>query len=354
MSADQKNLREPSTYKSKFENWDHKASVRAKPRRSMSDEEADGKFFFTPELVPVSNHPIIQERGDDAIRKVVIHHLYTHLDFTENLEHQVVNQVAFQIGRKRFGFELHKKMIEDAWKLYVDEAYHAMFSADLAAQVEEATGVTPLMLGTPRFLLLLHEIEESVPANMRDLVRTFFTIVSETLISGTLGQVPKDRRVVSTVREVIGDHAEDEGCHHAYFASLLKVLWPQLNTRQRAIIGPILPKFVLGFLEPDFVAVREWLRAMDLTAREIETILRESYPRDKVLKGIREGAMSTLRYFERNGVYEDPRTAEEFEKSGLILNGKPYPSQKKRLEPAADRPARTVSKPEDTFHRDTT
>src|ERR687886_110138 len=46
------------------------------------------------------------------------------------------------------------------------------------------------------------------------LTKVFFTVVSETLISAILSDIPHDQRVVGAVRAVIADHAEDEGRHH--------------------------------------------------------------------------------------------------------------------------------------------
>ena len=113
----------------------------------------------------------------------------------------------------------------------------------------------------------------------------FFTIVSETLISAILADIPADQRVVVAVRELVADHAQDEGRHHAYFSRLLEFTWPRLNKRQRAAIGPLLPEMILAFLEPDFVAIAGNLRACGLTAEQIDEVMTESYPPAQVTAG---------------------------------------------------------------------
>lgn len=45
-------------YKSKFTNWDESASVRSQPRRVFKGEDKN-KLFFSPEVVPIANHPLI-------------------------------------------------------------------------------------------------------------------------------------------------------------------------------------------------------------------------------------------------------------------------------------------------------
>lgn len=305
-------------YKSAFRLWDDVASVRSQPVRYLQDEEIEDKLFFSPELVPVTEHELVKERGDEVVKQLLIYHLYTHLEFTENLEHEVVNYVAYKIGRRNMGLELPFGMIEDAWKLYVDEAYHFKFSADLAHQVQHKTGVQIPRFGTPNFLTQLLEILDNVPDSKRDLIYIFFSIVSETLITGTLNSVPHDERVVQTVRDVIGDHAEDEKRHHVYFANLLNVLWERLSPENQRLVGPLLSKFIFGFCETDYGAVRLWLEDLKFSNKEIDRIIEESYPRDKVLEGVRSGSKVTVRHFKNAGVFEEKYTEEEFYKCGLL------------------------------------
>lgn len=306
------------TYDSKLQDWDTRSTVRAKPRRMLREEESQGMLYFPPELVPLAQHPTIVNLGPSVVRRIVIQHLYTYLDFTTRLEHDVVNSVAHRIAHEKIGFAVPREMLFDAYKLYCDEAYHALFSVDLKLQVAAATGVNPLPVNTPSFLQRLHILQESVPRDLQPLAEVFFTIVSETLISATLAQIPRDRRVVSVVREVVADHAEDEGRHHAYFSSLLQVLWPQLTPQQQQIIGPLLPEFILGFLEPDYSSAERTLTNLDLSPRSIQQILQESYVPEQVLTHARMAASATLRLFERNGVFHEPHTAEAFFKRGLI------------------------------------
>src|SRR6266446_10084297 len=114
-----------ATYARKLNNWDTKASVRVKPRRMLRDEEAMGKVFFTPELVPIAQHPLIQALGPWAVRDAQVQQLYRYLDFTTQLELEVVNTVSKEIALGKVGFDLPDVMREDAFKLCTDEAHHA-------------------------------------------------------------------------------------------------------------------------------------------------------------------------------------------------------------------------------------
>jgi hypothetical protein len=306
-----------AAYSSAFRNWHSRASVRTKPRREIEQEEPREHVYFPPELVPVAQHALVEELGVDTVDRVLIQQLHTYLEFTSELEHGAVNPVAAMISRRRSGFDLPETMIEDAYKIYTDEAWHAQFSDDLQRQVAVKTGVGPSIFEEPNFFRKLKGFQVDLGPDEQRLVMIFFTIVSETLISAILSDIPEDPRVVMAVRQLVEDHAQDEGRHHAYFNRLLEFTWPRLNKSQRALIGPLLPEMILAFLEPDFVAIAGNLRACGLTAEQIDQVMTESYPPAMVSDGIRAASRATIRHFERVGVVEDPRTAEALEASRL-------------------------------------
>jgi hypothetical protein len=306
-----------AAYTSPFRSWHSRSSVRTKPRRAIEEEEPSALVYFPPELVPVSQHALVQGLGPDTVNRVLIQQLHTYLEFTSELEVGAVNPVTAMISRRRSGFDLPETMVEDAYKIYTDEAWHAQFSDDLGRQVAVKTGVGPSVFEEPNFFRKLKGFQLELGPDEQRLVMIFFTIVSETLISASLSGIPTNPRVVEAVRELVADHAQDEGRHAAYFGRLLEFTWPRLNKAQRALIGPLLPEMILAFLEPDFVAIAGNLRACGLTAEQIDQVMTESYPPATVSAGIRSASKATIRHFERVGVVEDPRTAEALKERKL-------------------------------------
>ncbi len=305
-------------YHSAFDSWYESSSIRVKPHRTIQKDQLEGKVFFPPDLFPVVSHPLVQKRGEAFVEKLLVHRLYSYLDFTEVLEHQIVNPVVSRIAHDQTGMEISEERRLDAYKIYIDEGYHALFSVDMKRQVEKATGITSLYLGTPNFLKRLNYIQSSVDSNLREIIKLFWTIISETLITSILTDVPKNKNVVTPVREIILDHARDESRHHAYFASLLSILWFQLKPKDRSIIGSVLPEVIFAFLEPDITAIKYYLEVLGLENKEIETLVEESYPQTRLMLGIKKGASATLKCLENSGIFEEAYTAEGFRKSGLL------------------------------------
>lgn len=305
-------------YSSRLSDWDSVAGIRIKPRRLLAEEESMGRVYFSPALVPLIRHPLIVNLGSEVQRLLLIQHLYHYLDFTANFEIEVVNRGAHRIAFGKTGLDLPKAMLYDAYKVYCDEGFHSFFSIDIKHQVEAATGVKPLPYDFNEFLNRLNSARKAVPSNLKQISALLTVIVFETLISSILNKIPKDRQVISAIRDMVADHADDEARHHAFFSSLFDVLWTQLSKKHQSILGPLLPHFIIKSLEPDYNSIRRRLVFYDLRPNEIEQIIAESYPQQEVITGLKKTASATLRLFERNGLFEDSQTLDAFQSSGLL------------------------------------
>ncbi len=307
---------ESGDYRSGFDNWDDRASVRTKPRRIL-DEQIDGKVFFPPELVGVLRHPVVRAvADDDMVRQMLLRRLHLYLDFTSDLEQLVVNPVTQLISRRRLGFDLPRPMLRDAYMICTDESWHALFCDDLQEQIVAATGPRPAG-PRPRFLSELDRLAVGEDSDTRGLTSVFFTVVSETLISAILSDIPRDGRVITSVREMVADHAEDERRHHAYFTQFFRHAWFQLGPRQRAVVGPMLAHFVTAFLGPDPAADAHLLAVTGLGADDVRGVIEETTG-PAARRAVRQAASATLRLFERNGVMDDTRTYDTFAACGLV------------------------------------
>jgi hypothetical protein len=305
-------------YESRFRHWDGRASVRRKPRRLLSGEQSPQVPYFPPELVPVARHPLVAALGGQAPWEMTVHRLYQYLHFTTELEQIAVMPVVAQLSRDRFGLPLPERMRADAFKIATDEAWHAQFSYDLMAQVREQTGVPTRLPGVPSFVGRLDAIGASMDDDLQGVESLIFSIVSETLISAILSDIPQDRRLPTAVREVVADHAEDEGRHHAYFRSMLTVFWSALDARQRSAVGRQLPAAIWAFLEPDYSALGVALSALGLPPDQVAQVVAESYPPRQVRRDVAQAARSLLRYVHDLGALDDPRTYDEFAQAGLL------------------------------------
>ncbi|AEV87116.1 hypothetical protein ACWT_6099 [Actinoplanes sp. SE50] len=302
-------------YRSPFRNWHERASVRQAPRRLLT--EGAIRPYFPAELVPVTRHPLIKGLAPETFDEVLIQHLYRYLNFTARLEYSVVNRTVLGIASGSVGVTLPEEMRFDAYKMYCDEAYHTLFSVDLARQVQQRSGVVARLPDEPYFIVRLKQLIAELPERDRALAELLFVIVSETLISATLADVPEWDGVSAAVRGTVRDHAADEGRHHAYFAAFLRFLWGQLSSDDRRRAAVLVPRLIDIFLRPDVPALRAEMVGYGLTAEEAECVVDETYTPDVVREHVAATSRQTVRYFESLGAFDDPLAADELHRYGM-------------------------------------
>ncbi len=309
-----------AAYRSPLASWHERASVRRAPRRMLATDGAR-HLLFSPEMVPLATHPLVRALPPAAFEAVLTQHLYRYLDFTTKLEHLVVNRTVAGIAHGEVGFEVPEEMAFDAHKIYCDEAYHALFAADLLRQARALSGITPLLERQPYFIQRLRAIQAEVGQGLEPLVELLFVVCSETLITATLASMPDDPSVAEAVRDIVRDHAHDEGRHHAYFAAFLRILWMNLTPAIRREMGVLVPDLIDAFLRPDVTVLRFELAGYGLGRDDAEQVLAEVYADDVMRPSWAATASQTVLHFAEIGALDDPATRDAFAGHGFLAKG---------------------------------
>ncbi|GLY26200.1 diiron oxygenase [Micromonospora sp. NBRC 101691] len=300
-------------YPSIFGNWDRSASVRSRRVEPLDDLTRENLLFFPPELVPVCDHPLVVARGDETRRRLLVRALHHYLNFTSELESRTVIPAATDLVHTYSGLPLPDQARADACKIVTDEAWHAQFSRDLQTRIVECSGEPMLPMTSPMFIDRLDVIAEKIQPHIAAASRILFAIVSETLVSALLAQIPHDQRLPSMVRHSVAEHARDEGRHHAYFRIILRYFWSALTAAERRAVGPLIPSIIQAFLEPDYRASATSMASLGFSVDEIEAILSESFTPNRVLSDVAVAARTTTRYFAEVGAMKDPATKDAFD-----------------------------------------
>ncbi len=185
------------SYDSQFVKWDELSYIRKKPRRATP---FDRNLYFYPEaLATLFAHPKVATSPEEIRRKLLVLHLYNYLEFTVRLELGPVNEISQLLCYEEFLPWLPSQMKDDAFKIYVDEGGHAEMSHILMVAVEKSTKVKRLRL-QPAFLRTLDHLVSNEEPEYRPVIKLFFVVISETLITGSLVKLPKDETVQMAVR----------------------------------------------------------------------------------------------------------------------------------------------------------
>jgi P-aminobenzoate N-oxygenase AurF len=306
----------PDTYRSPLGRWDTHSWVRAKPHQMAPFEPQ--LEFFSAELSPILEVSSVGDLSAERRRRLLILHLYYWLHFTEWLEMGPVNAACDLIRQPSFWPWLSAKMKADALKIYVDEGGHAEMSHALFARVETETGVAaaPIRSLDPAAKQFFDSMLADAGSAMAPLLTIFFACVSETLITGTLKDLPKDFTVQVAVRDLAADHAADEAVHHAYFRSLFALAWPRLDEEQRRLVGGCLAEMILAFLQPDADALQLMLADV-APGVDGAAAVKDLFGLEERRRQVRDAALPTLRLFAAEGVFDSAEVRTAFEQAGL-------------------------------------
>lgn len=300
-----------------FYDWDKSCSVRSRPKRVLLPEHIGDKYFFSPETALFLEHPLLSKLGDSEKRTILIHQLYSYLNFTQYLEHEAICIVSYNIAMQAYDFNIPHMLCADARKIYVDEIYHWMFSIDFAEETEALTGVKNLCVGEPYFLKALKELTAGLTDRQKPLALLFFTTIAETLITPTMSKFPKDERLVLPVRELIGDHCVDELRHLKYFIELFYLIWEQIAPGDKRTLCLLLPKMLYCYFAPDFNWITLSLKSLDFSDENIQKILCDTYPRDKVVENVMASSVATIKLFRDVGMFDDDEIRTAFHEEGF-------------------------------------
>lgn len=284
-----------STYKSAFRKWDQNAAARSRPARRIEREGLiKGRELMAPSLVPVLAHPRLIQESEESRDRLLALNFYRYMSFTIYLETMIVNEAIRDIALCSGGFLLPQELIDDAYCIYTDEAFHALMSHRLLRDAQRHTEIHPIRY-VPSFIRRFEHLTEKFDAEKKRYAWNLFVFVSETLITGYLTQ-NDDPIVIDSVREGIKDHFEDEMRHHHFFRQFFFIIWPQIPAHWRAEMAALIPSLAEAFLLPDTGMIGNELRAIGLTDRAVRDIIAETYTPDVIALSM-EGATQKLQQY---------------------------------------------------------
>jgi hypothetical protein len=268
--------------------------------------------------MPYLDHELVRRLPGELRDELVVHHLYNYLSFVAGLESNIVNDGTKLVADDELGLDIRQDVRLDAWKIYCDEAYHALGSFDLVQQVADASGVRPTRYSFAPIHERLNDAVSGLAGRTPGLGRLLQTVVYETTVTALLGDIPRDPTVVTAVRESVGDHARDERAHHAFYTMFFDHLWARLSPPTRAEAARTLPALVRVCVAPDLPALARALGAVGLSSEAARQALVETYPEARLVADARRAARHTLRMFLDHEVLEFPGAREAFAAHGLL------------------------------------
>jgi hypothetical protein len=271
--------------------------------RASSEAEQAG-LPFSLALFPVATHPLVTRLGPSVTYRLLAQRLYAYMDWTIVLETDAILPVVKAIVEDGYDLGGGLELQRDALKIVYDEGKHAWEAMSTKHEVIAMTGIFAEPSATPGYLHCLRRAREEAQPGDQTMIDLLFAIVSETLITKMLTQLPRDETVLPLVRSTVLDHARDEARHHLVFAQIIQIAWARWAPDQRARYAPLLAEFVAAFLQPDLGSIRRWLVASSLPEVEARAVIEDVYSPSAVHQDMRDASLSGLYALRQAGLYD--------------------------------------------------
>ncbi|NVZ73219.1 diiron oxygenase [Pseudomonas costantinii] len=236
-------------YRSFAEDWEHRATIRTRPRRLL---ENDDRLIY-----PVCRQPLVLsetflEYCPQWRDFVLVQSFYKFINDVVIFETEIVDKTARSIAKNRFSLPFPLACRYDAMTVVVDEDYHALVALDFLQQTVEMTGIQPLELpGQIELSRALPAAQALAPRRLRDAVELIGVAIAENTVTRDVAAFSKDDSVKASIRGLMADHLFDEGRHAQFWTHLVRIYWQAASPMDRDCIAEILPTFLRHYLTND-------------------------------------------------------------------------------------------------------
>lgn len=304
-------------YESHQKLWEKYSTVRSRPRRLVNKEESHQDFFPRAKQL-ISVHPIVQERGEEALRFILFQTMNRFMNDIAVLEIETVNKGALMIAGNQFEFcDFPSALRHDALSIIVDEAYHAYVAIDFLRQVEDIVDFSLLPLPKETTVAnAISTVKAKLPIHQQDAFELIAVCIGEHVLTKELITIRSEQAVSPSFKAVMADHVVDEGRHAKMFAYVLQYFWQAMPTDYQANIGVLLPEFLREYLRKDIEINfnKQILKALNFSNDEVEQIISDTFVAtcDQGMNESNPVVTNLLNLLQRCHILDHPQTLQAF------------------------------------------
>lgn len=311
-------------YQTCLHRWDKFAVIRSRPRRILSEYKTDNDIFYPPDRQPMIIHPVVIEKGNHVIKKILLHSAYKFMLDIAAVEVNNIVKASLKIYNKEFNYDFPKSLTDDMLTIIIDEAHHAYIALDYISQIEAVTGIQPVTYQQDVELsFFMKKYLARLTGDMANAFELIAICIGENTLTKELFQMQQDTSVHPFFNDVMSDHMFDEGRHSKIFRQALAHAWRVLDSSIRNSIIDILPGFICDYVsnELNIISSQKILEAVGFDQKAVNIIIKDTYPpinRDQLIRRnpVAANIMSVL---ERAGLLDSDYATETFVRAGLLM-----------------------------------
>lgn len=298
--------------------WEARATVRSRPYISFDTNGAG--YFYPISRQPIAVHPKILEKGDDALKYLLIQSLYKYSNDISSIETRIVNTTILKVISGQLDLEFSDEQKLNLYTIMVDEAYHAYVAYDSLLQIEKETGVKSLPL--PKTIEIERAIriaKEKLPIKYHDVFELICVCLAENTLTKEIVTMTDKDETHPFFQKIIKDHLSDETRHSGVFFHLLGHIWSKVDIDCKRNIGLVLVEFLDTYLgvsvQKEFD--KQILLELNFSDLDADLILNDVYAGFSLTRN-HPMLMNILNLLEKSGM-RDEYISPSFKTRGWIL-----------------------------------
>jgi len=303
-----------------FGNWNHSSVVRVQPDTydlsTWNQCEEKNKDWFVPTALPWLDDKAVCIHGEAVRQSLLARYLVMFLDYTAELETRIVNRSITTIAHDRIGFGFSPALKLTGLKLYADEAYHAVMSANVANQVSSIYAIDNREVASERVRKIRALVSSVDPINI-ELAWFVVGFVSETVITKEFLKISK-ATVYTPVYQMLRDHLEDELKHSLYFSHLFSIVWQTASEAQKIFVSYFIVKTIYEFFRLHETWLYENLRLVGVDATSARILHERQQGSEPHKARAKAGCTATISAMRRSGFFNNPKNIKIFAEAGLL------------------------------------
>jgi hypothetical protein len=246
--------------------WEKKSTVRA-GKRSRLDKSMISKVEFPYIIKQFLEYPEVRALTQEELQPFYLQSLCNVLYGVTQFEVNFVTDQCGKLANTDLGIELTSSIKQVAIAIGTDEMYHAFAARELLSDIEEFTGVVPLVpqqsKPVPSKDALVSDNEQAnarltpveyfknaVPKKLQRIAETTLLCILENAVVDDLLEMAKDFQAVNPVAVYNREHIHDEGRHKVFFQRLLKYIWGALSEEDRISLGQAIAGYYEKYSKP--------------------------------------------------------------------------------------------------------
>lgn len=320
--------------------WEQKSTVRA-GKRSRLDKSMISKVEFPFIIKQYLRYPEVKALTQEELQPFYLQSLCNVLYGVTQFEVNFVTDQCGKLANKDLGIELSNSIKQVAIAIGTDEMYHAFAASELLSDIEELTGVVPVVPRQskpkpPKDTLVsanerakadltpVDYFKNAVPEKLQRIAETTLLCILENAVVDDLLEMAKDFQAVNPVALYNREHIHDEGRHKVFFQRLLKYIWSTLSEEDRISLG----KAIAGYYEK-YTQQLTYDELLEITSKNLqklplsEDIIQSIAP--QVANSLAKQPLHEKDYIQNPmrlmafaGISDHPPTRQLFLKIGLI------------------------------------